>query len=100
LCLLEILNNLHRISTLLLLTLQVVSVTLLKGGEAYNVIPESVTIGGTFRSLTDQGLSYLMKRVKEVNKVYIFSFSNSVPCRLIDKRQQPDDGACFVFGRS
>ncbi|RCV10264.1 hypothetical protein SETIT_2G098500v2 [Setaria italica] len=44
----------------------VVSVTLLKGGEAYNVIPESVTIGGTFRSMTDQGLSYLMKRVKEI----------------------------------
>ncbi|GJN25022.1 hypothetical protein PR202_gb12804 [Eleusine coracana subsp. coracana] len=45
----------------------VVSVTLLKGGEAYNVIPESVTVGGTFRSMTDEGLSYLMKRVKEVS---------------------------------
>ncbi|TVU39865.1 hypothetical protein EJB05_13308, partial [Eragrostis curvula] len=47
----------------------VVSVTLLKGGEAYNVIPESVSIGGTFRSMTDEGLSYLMKRVKEVIEV-------------------------------
>ncbi|CAL5079496.1 unnamed protein product [Urochloa decumbens] len=44
----------------------VVSVTLLKGGIAYNVIPESVTIGGTFRSMTDRGLSYLMNRVKEI----------------------------------
>ncbi|KAL6897294.1 hypothetical protein ACP4OV_006990 [Aristida adscensionis] len=44
----------------------VVSVTILKGGEAYNIIPESVTVGGTFRSMTDQGLSYLMKRIKEV----------------------------------
>ncbi|KAL6595014.1 hypothetical protein ACP70R_048117 [Stipagrostis hirtigluma subsp. patula] len=44
----------------------VVSVTMLKGGEAYNVIPGSVTVGGTFRSMTDQGLSYLMKRIKEI----------------------------------
>lgn len=41
---------------------------MLKGGDAFNVIPESVTIGGTFRSMTDQGLSFLMKRVKEVNE--------------------------------
>uniref|UniRef100_J3MJS4 Uncharacterized protein n=1 Tax=Oryza brachyantha TaxID=4533 RepID=J3MJS4_ORYBR len=44
----------------------VVSVTLLKGGGAYNVIPESASFGGTFRSMTDEGLSYLMKRVKEI----------------------------------
>ncbi|VAH41483.1 unnamed protein product [Triticum turgidum subsp. durum] len=44
----------------------VVSVTQLRGGDAYNVIPESASFGGTFRSMTDEGLSYLMKRVKEV----------------------------------
>lgn len=44
----------------------VVSVTLLRGGDAYNVIPESASFGGTFRSMTDEGLSYLMKRVKEI----------------------------------
>ncbi|KAF7013661.1 hypothetical protein CFC21_027729, partial [Triticum aestivum] len=43
----------------------VVSVTQLRGGDAYNVIPESASFGGTFRSMTDEGLSYLMKRVKE-----------------------------------
>ncbi|KAK1642562.1 hypothetical protein QYE76_060367 [Lolium multiflorum] len=43
----------------------VVSVTFLKGGEAFNVIPESVTLGGTFRSMTTQGLFYLKKRIKE-----------------------------------
>ncbi|KAL5664819.1 hypothetical protein ACJX0J_024927, partial [Zea mays] len=43
----------------------VVSITFVKGGEAFNVIPESVTFGGTMRSMTDEGLSYLMKRVKE-----------------------------------
>ncbi|OEL18641.1 IAA-amino acid hydrolase ILR1-like 7 [Dichanthelium oligosanthes] len=43
----------------------VVSITFLKGGEAYNVIPESVTFGGTMRSMTDEGLTYLKKRIKE-----------------------------------
>ncbi|PUZ68969.1 hypothetical protein GQ55_2G071000 [Panicum hallii var. hallii] len=43
----------------------VVSVTFVKGGDAYNVIPESVTFGGTLRSMTNEGLSYLMKRVIE-----------------------------------
>ncbi|XP_003560269.1 IAA-amino acid hydrolase ILR1-like 3 [Brachypodium distachyon] len=44
----------------------VVSVTFIKGGSAFNVIPESVTLGGTCRSMTTQGLSYLMKRIREV----------------------------------
>ncbi|CAL4920000.1 unnamed protein product [Urochloa decumbens] len=44
----------------------VVSVTMIKGGEAFNVIPESVTLGGTFRSMTTEGLSYLKKRIREV----------------------------------
>jgi IAA-amino acid hydrolase len=45
----------------------VVSITILKGGDAYNVIPESASLGGTFRSMTDEGLAYLMKRIREVN---------------------------------
>lgn len=40
--------------------------TFIKGGETFNVIPESVAIGGTFRSMTTEGLSYLMKRIREV----------------------------------
>ncbi|CAM0907004.1 unnamed protein product [Alopecurus aequalis] len=44
----------------------VVSVTFIRGGEAFNVIPESVTLGGTLRSMTTEGLSYLMTRIKEV----------------------------------
>lgn len=48
--------------------LQVVSVGFIWAGEAHNVIPESVTFGGTFRSLTIEGISYLMKRIKEVRK--------------------------------
>uniref|UniRef100_A0A0D9WXA5 Peptidase M20 dimerisation domain-containing protein n=1 Tax=Leersia perrieri TaxID=77586 RepID=A0A0D9WXA5_9ORYZ len=44
----------------------VVSITFVKGGEAFNVIPESMSFGGTMRSMTDEGLSYLMKRIKEI----------------------------------
>ncbi|XP_062190677.1 IAA-amino acid hydrolase ILR1-like 9 isoform X2 [Phragmites australis] len=44
----------------------VVSITFVKGGAAYNVIPECVTFGGTLRSMTNEGLSYLMKRIKEI----------------------------------
>ncbi|CAL4936944.1 unnamed protein product [Urochloa decumbens] len=44
----------------------VVSVTMIKGGDAFNVIPESVTLGGTSRSMTPDGLYYLMKRIREV----------------------------------
>ncbi|XP_020090246.1 IAA-amino acid hydrolase ILR1-like 7 isoform X4 [Ananas comosus] len=45
---------------------KVISVGFIRAGEAYNVIPESVTFSGTFRSMTTEGLSYLMKRIKEI----------------------------------
>ncbi|KAK3126769.1 hypothetical protein QOZ80_7AG0562130 [Eleusine coracana subsp. coracana] len=45
----------------------VVSVTFVEGGgRAYNVIPECFTFGGTLRSMTNEGLSYLMKRTREI----------------------------------
>ncbi|KAK9059624.1 hypothetical protein SSX86_020328 [Deinandra increscens subsp. villosa] len=45
---------------------QVLSVTYVKGGEALNVVPAYVELGGTLRSLTTEGLQRLQKRVKEV----------------------------------
>ena len=44
----------------------VVSVTFIKGGETFNVIPESVMLGGTLRSMTTEGMSYPMRRIREV----------------------------------
>uniref|UniRef100_A0A1D1Z6M9 IAA-amino acid hydrolase ILR1-like 7 n=1 Tax=Anthurium amnicola TaxID=1678845 RepID=A0A1D1Z6M9_9ARAE len=44
----------------------VVSVGFIRAGDAFNVIPESVTLGGTFRSLRTDGLSFLSQRIKEV----------------------------------
>ncbi|KAJ8565264.1 hypothetical protein K7X08_007840 [Anisodus acutangulus] len=45
---------------------RVVSVAFVDGGEAGNVIPESVMFGGTFRFLTSEGFSYLKQRIKEI----------------------------------
>ena len=66
------------------LHLQVVSVGFINGGDAFNVIPETVTFGGTFRSMTNEGLSYLMKRIREVLHTYCFQFPllSVVSCTL------------------
>ncbi|KAK1300563.1 IAA-amino acid hydrolase ILR1-like 7 [Acorus calamus] len=45
---------------------QVVSVGFIEGGTAHNVIPETLKFGGTFRSTTMEGLSYLSTRIREI----------------------------------
>ncbi|KAI3988390.1 hypothetical protein MKX01_019844 [Papaver californicum] len=45
---------------------RVVSVGFIDGGQAGNEIPEIVKFGGTFRSFTNEGSSYLRQRIKEV----------------------------------
>nr|XP_029119405.1 IAA-amino acid hydrolase ILR1-like 1 isoform X2 [Elaeis guineensis] len=45
---------------------QVVTVAKFQGGTAFNVIPDSVTLGGTFRSLSNRGFSQLKQRIEEV----------------------------------
>lgn len=47
----------------------VVSIGYLKGGQARNVIPESVEFGGTYRSLSTEGLTYLKNRISEITKM-------------------------------
>ncbi|XVF51116.1 hypothetical protein PTKIN_Ptkin04bG0158600 [Pterospermum kingtungense] len=47
---------------------QVVSVTFIRGGSIFNVIPPYVEFGGTLRSLTTEGLNNLRQRLKEVIK--------------------------------
>ena len=46
----------------------VLSVTYINAGKAHNVIPESVNIGGTIRSLTLEGQERIQKRLEEVTK--------------------------------
>ncbi|XP_010943795.2 IAA-amino acid hydrolase ILR1-like 3 [Elaeis guineensis] len=45
---------------------RVLSVGFIEAGEAHNVIPEYVTFGGTFRSMTTEGHGSLKQRIKEV----------------------------------
>ncbi|OWM66099.1 IAA-amino acid hydrolase ILR1-like 4 isoform X2 [Punica granatum] len=45
---------------------QVVTVAKFEGGGAYNVIPDSVTIGGTFRAFSKESLYQLTRRIEEV----------------------------------
>ncbi|KAL3824424.1 hypothetical protein ACJIZ3_020453 [Penstemon smallii] len=45
---------------------QVVTVAKFQGGGAFNVIPDSVTIGGTFRAFSSESLLQLKQRIKEV----------------------------------
>ena len=46
----------------------VVSITVINGGNASNVIPSEVNVKGTLRSLTMDGLKELQKRVKEITE--------------------------------
>ncbi|KAI3716342.1 hypothetical protein L6452_23612 [Arctium lappa] len=45
---------------------QVVTVAKFQGGGAFNVIPDSVTIGGTFRAFTKESFMQLKQRIEEV----------------------------------
>ncbi|CAI9267537.1 unnamed protein product [Lactuca saligna] len=45
---------------------QVVTVAKFHGGGAFNVIPDSVTIGGTFRAFSKQSFMQLKQRIEEV----------------------------------
>ncbi|KAM7515580.1 hypothetical protein LguiA_005163 [Lonicera macranthoides] len=46
--------------------LRVVTIGKFQGGGAFNVIPDSVTIGGTFRAFTKESFEQLKKRIEEV----------------------------------
>lgn len=68
---------------------RVVTVGLVDGGEAGNVIPESVKIGGTFRSLTSQGLLYLQERIKEVIKTQASVHGCDAAVDFMEERGMP-----------
>uniref|UniRef100_A0A0D9WXA4 Peptidase M20 dimerisation domain-containing protein n=1 Tax=Leersia perrieri TaxID=77586 RepID=A0A0D9WXA4_9ORYZ len=67
----------------------VISVTFMKGGDAYNVIPESVFFGGTFRSLTTEGLSYLKKRIKEIVEAHATVHRCTATCDFMEEERIP-----------
>ena len=64
--------------------MKVVSIGSIDGGQAGNVIPETVKFGGTFRFMTSEGFSYLRQRIKEVLslKEIFFGVSSTLAPKL------------------
>ncbi len=64
------------------------------GGKAYNIIPDSVTFGGTIRSLTPELRTYLPKRMTEIldgivpamRGRYEFNLTERFPVTINDER--------------
>lgn len=46
--------------------MQVVTVSKIQGGDAFNVIPDYATIGGTYRGFTNKSMDQLKLRIKQV----------------------------------
>lgn len=46
--------------------MQVVSVAMINGGTAYNIIPDSAIIAGTFRAFNKKSFNALRERIQEV----------------------------------
>ncbi|XVE75910.1 hypothetical protein DITRI_Ditri12bG0129800 [Diplodiscus trichospermus] len=67
----------------------VVTVGSIEGGRAGNVIPESVTFTGTFRSLSNEGLSYLQKRIKEVIEMQAAVHQCSATVDFMEEKPMP-----------
>lgn len=68
----DIVNALHRIVSREVPALQpaVISVTMVKGGTTFNVIPEEVTLAGTIRTF-DEGLrNKIIERIESIVKHY------------------------------
>jgi metal-dependent amidase/aminoacylase/carboxypeptidase family protein len=65
---------------------KVVTVGKIQGGGAFNVIPDSVTIGGTFRAFLRESFTQLRRRIEQVfyeeerihSDLYIFHVMNNV----------------------
>eukprot|EP00955_Chlamydomonas_euryale_P070561 360783-Chlamydomonas_euryale.AAC.9 len=55
----------------------VVNVCHINGGEAYNVVPDEVTFGGTIRAFSEATMSALRQRLQEVVKAQAMVFNCS-----------------------
>jgi len=63
----------------------VISICKMNGGEAYNVIPETATFGGTIRSHKPELREYLPKRVKEILNGVVSGMRASYEFNLMSK---------------
>lgn len=68
---------------------KVVSVSLVEGGQAENVTPETVKFGGTFRSTSTEGLILTQQRIKEVIEVQALVHRCSAVIDFMEERMRP-----------
>ncbi|XP_058207083.1 IAA-amino acid hydrolase ILR1-like 3 [Rhododendron vialii] len=68
---------------------RVVSIGFIEGGQAGNVIPETVRFGGTFRSMTSEGMSYLQQRIKEVIEIQASVHQCSAVVDFMEEKLRP-----------
>ncbi|GAU42224.1 hypothetical protein TSUD_351340 [Trifolium subterraneum] len=68
---------------------QVVTIATCQGGSAFNVIPDSVTIGGTFRAFSKQSFNQLKQRIEQKVK----SEMNMLGINKVESAMTPFMGA-------
>ncbi|KAH9674451.1 IAA-amino acid hydrolase ILR1-like 3 [Citrus sinensis] len=68
---------------------RLVSVGFIEAGQAGNVIPASVRLGGTLRSMTTEGLFYLQRRVKEVIEMQAAVHQCSATLDFMEEKLRP-----------
>ncbi|XP_022746654.1 IAA-amino acid hydrolase ILR1-like 3 [Durio zibethinus] len=68
---------------------RVVSVGFIQAGQAANVIPETVSFGGTFRSMTTEGLSYLQQRIKQVIETQAIVHQCTATIDFLEEKLKP-----------
>jgi len=79
----------------------VVSITTIHGGEAYNVIPETVRLRGTIRAISMETLRQMQQRVSEITAAVATAHrceaSTTFPC--IDYPPTVNDAQCWSVAK-
>ena len=80
----------------------VISITMTKGGNASNVIPSTMELQGTIRSLTLEGINKLQKRVKEVAEAIAIANRCEAEVTFLGNDYPPtiNDGDCWELGKA
>ncbi|EFJ47428.1 hypothetical protein VOLCADRAFT_81528 [Volvox carteri f. nagariensis] len=69
----------------------VLSITMLRAGDAYNVIPDEVVFGGTIRGLTHEHLMFMKRRLEEMAPAVVAGYgcNATVDWRLEEQPYYP-----------
>ena len=80
----------------------VISITMIKGGNATNVIPSTMELQGTIRSLTMEGILKLQKRVKELAEATAIANRCEAEVTFPGNDYPPtiNDAECWDLGKS